>query len=817
MGAKTVMVDKKADVKKKEWGSWACAGVMFLITVVFFASFIFSDKIMVSSDEMTSMDMKELTRDVFLRHGQVPEWFSTRLGGMPSIDAMFSDALYPPTVITRVFFPTYRSIGFMMVFHVFLAGLFFFVMLRRSFGAARLAALAGAVFYMLSPQFISHVNPGHSGKMFVIAWLPYVVWRLRSLLAVPTLRNAALMAIGLAMMVLSPHVQMTYFVLMGIFLYWAADVIKAVVEKDEKKRVFGKAAYFWFAVFIGLGASFIQLYPSYMYVREAFSVRGVDRGFEFAASWSMNWAEFFSLWVHEFGNALEYYWGKNYFKLNTEYAGAVPLLLTVLAVVSKPKSFWRLFWAGVAVLAVLFAMGANTPFFTAAYYLIPGVNRFRAPSMLMFWFTFSTALMSVFFIKDLLGKRFDIYGKQQRKWTVGLAAALGGVTLIAMLFSSESFTTWFAGSMMGGGDAPRVFKANFAQKFVPNLWLWWLFAAVTLGMLLAVVNGKFKAGVLVCSLIIMGVIDTVKADRQFFTVDNPQRHFYRNDPTLKELSAEFAKAPFRVFSLPGTYPIQQNQDGVYGLEGVGGYHDNELICYRAFRGNGDANYIGDIVDGQMRLSAAKITGNKPFLDLADVDYILWASGMNKVNRIKNPTSLGRLSYAPDFVVLPEDSVVNALGSGRYDYRAAVALLEEPVLPFTRKKGKWNAVDSINNINGDDGNGNDIAKRLQVEWKKYTPNKRIAAVTMPDDGFLRISEVYYPGWRVKVNGAPVKYYRSDMAWMAVPLKAGAYEVVMEPKSLYMGVASKVSAAFTLFIAGILAYGFARRRLGKAAAA
>jgi hypothetical protein len=828
----------------KYW-SLVCIGVLFLVTVLFFSSFIFSDKIMVSSDQLSNIDMKELDNVSLRESWQVPAWFSTRLGGMPAIDAMFGDALYPPSMFVRLFTPAYRSFGFVMVIHVFLAGLFFFLMLRKSFGAARIAAFAGALFYMMSPQFVSHVSPGHDGKMIVISWLPYVVWRLRSLLSLPSLRNAALMAVGIAMMILSPHVQMTYFVLMGVFLYWAADVIKAVAEKAEKKLVAGKAAYFWISVFMGLGASFIVFYPSYMFVKEAFSVRGVDRGFEFAASWAMGWAEFFSLWVHEFGNALEYYWGKNYFKLNTEYAGAVPLLLAVLAVASKPKSFWRLFWACVAVLAALYSLGANTPFFTAAYYLVPGVKRFRAPSMIMFWFTFSTALMAVFFIKDLLSKRFEIYGKQRRKWTIGLAVALGCVTLIALLFSVESFTTGFAASMTGDGDAHRVFRANFSQKFVPNLWLWWLFAAVTLGMLLAVVNGKLRAGVLVCSLIVMGMIDTIKVNKQFFSVGNPQQYFYRNDPALKELSAEFAKAPFRVFSLRGTYPIQQNQEGVYGLEGISGFHDNELICYRAFRGDpGDSHYLGDILettrDG-MRLSIAKITGKTPFLDLAGVDYILMASGTGKVSKLKNPTSLGRLSYAPDFVVLPEENIVDALKAGYYDYVTTVALLEEPELPFNRKEADVSTIntdqqntgtvdtalvnDGSNVSNGgNDGNNENngqvnnksadkSVKRLKVEWKKYTPNKRIAAVTMPADGFLRISEVYYPGWHIKVDGKPVKYYRSDMAWMAVPLKAGNYEIIMEPKSLYMGLASKVSIAFTLIIVGILAYGAVRKRLVK----
>ncbi|MDR2579055.1 MAG: hypothetical protein LBC70_09680 [Chitinispirillales bacterium] len=780
-------------------------GIFFAVTTVIFSSFIFSDNLMVSSDQLTGIDMAQTMTDGLFNHGQIPTWFSSRLGGMPSIDAKFSDALYPVTLLMRPFMPAYRLFGFVMVFHVFLAGVFFFFMLRKSFSASRLAAFAGSLFYMLSPQFVSHVNPGHDGKMCVIAWLPFVVWRLRSLLGLPTLLNACFLALGIGMMILTPHTQMAYFVLMGLFLYWVTDLVTAVLDKAEKKRVVSKVVFFWVAVFLGLGMSFMVLFPSYMYVREAFSVRGIDRGFEFAASWSMNWAEFFSLWVHEFGNALEYYWGPNFFKLNTEYAGAVPFLLTFLALASKPKSLWRIFWASIAVLAVLFAMGANTPFFTAAYHLVPGIKRFRAPSMIMFWFTFSTALMAFFFIKDLLAKRFEIQGEQQRKWAAGLMAALGSVTLITLAFSVESFVTGFAASMMGGGNAPQVFEINFKQKFVPNLWFWWLMSVVTLGMLLAVVKGKLKAATLVYALIAMSTVDMIKVNNQFIKVDSPARYFFQNEPTLVELRREFAGTPFRVFPLSGTFPMQ-NQEGVYGLESVTGYHDNELNCYRAFRGDQrDLNYLLDIAEispgGQMRLSMAKIAGNKPFLDLANVAYILMGTETGGISKIENRTNLGRLSYAADFVVIPEERLIDALRTRGYDYRTTVALLEEPELPFTAGAAASRQPDA--------------ASRFRAEWKKYTPNVRVAAVTMPADGFLRLSEVYYPGWRIKIDGAPVKYYRSDMAWIAVPLKAGNYEVTMEPRSLYLDGSLWVSSIFTLITAAILAYyGISRRRRAAA---
>jgi hypothetical protein len=835
--------------EKSTFRHWSlfCIGILLVITAVVFSQFIFTGKMLGSahSDQLAGVGSKQYLSNSISHYGQFPAWESTRLGGMPSIDALFSDALYLPSTIVRAIMPAHQAFGYLMVLHIFLAGAFFFLMLHRSFGVTRLAALTGAMFYMLSPQFVTHVYPGHDGKMFVIAWLPFVMWRLRSLLAVPALRNIALMGLGIAAMVLTSHIQMTYFVLWGVFLYWAASMVLSLLAKEESKKILLKAVFFWAAVFIGLGISFVQLYPSFMFIREAFSVRGVDRGFEHAASWSLHWAEFFSLWVHEFGNSLEYYWGKNHFKLNTEYAGMIPLLLSVLAIVSKPKSVWRVFWGAVAVLAVLFSLGANTPLFALLYHTVPGVKSFRAPSMIMFWFSFASVLLSVYFIKDLLSGRFKLDGKGRQKWTRGLWAAMGGVTLLAVLFSVESFTGSFAASMMGAGDAHRVFQVNFSEKFVPALWLWWLFITVSLGMFLAVINDKLKPAVLVCTLLGIGMVDMIKVNSQFIVTDSPRKYFYHNDPVLSELKREFDKAPFRVFSVSGTFATQ-NQEGVYGLEGVSGFHDNELVNYRAFRGDQrDIHFLESIADispgGRLSLSMTKIIGNTPFLDLADVDYILLPSNTGGVAKVKNSTSLGRLSYAADYRVMDEDRIITALRRREYDYRTTVALVEEPQLPFTRGKASplANTNDnSGNNLNNDDGDvltdqqpgtDNELLsaiddfrsaamvnnnQQLKVEWKKYSPNKRIASVTMPANGFLRISEVYYPGWRISIDGTPVKYYRSDMAWMAVPLKAGTYEVLMEPKSLYMDTAVKVTVVFTLITAVILILPLVRRNRGRA---
>jgi hypothetical protein len=795
-----VVTQKSNPLSRYGRNPWVMIGAMALLVVIVFSGFFFSDSMLYSSDQITGIDSKVYMHNSLVKHHQFPFWFNPRLGGMPTIDALFGDAFYPISVAINTVFPVHRAISLKMILHVFLAGLFFFLMLYRGFRMGAPLAFAGGVLYMLNPEFFSHIYPGHDGKMFVIAWVPYMLWRLKALSDAPSLLNATFLGIGIGLALLTSHVQLTYFVLWGLFFYSVVAAILSFREKQVKKGI-RFTAWFWGAVAIGLGLGFIQLYPSYMYVQDAFSVRGVDRGFEYAASWSLHWPEFLSLWVPEFGNTLDYYCGGNPFKLNSEYAGGVVLLLAVVAVVWKSRP-WRWFWLGLAAFAVLYSLGANTPFFRICYEIIPGVKKFRACSMIMFWFSFATLLLAILFCKDLLaGELSRLAEARKKKLTKGLWIAMGGIAAIALFFS---FKDMVAGALpfIGTMDTQkrRVFDENFSRNFVPMLWLWFFFAATMLGLVIGVVQGKVKPAAAVSVFFIIGCIDVLRVDAQFVKLINPRPYFYA-EPAVQKLQAEMAAAPFRVFSLPGA--LQQNGEGVMGLEGVGGFHDNELRWYREWRGDQqDRNYFDRILgfgpDGGAYLKADQISKGNPFLDVANVKYLLARNG-SELMALENRNALGRISFASKYLVMDSSKIVPSLQSGGYDYRTTVALLAEPPLPSAPPVSDSLALQFA-------------AQPLSTEWQQYTPNDRTVKVTVPADGFLRISEAYYPGWSCTIDGKSSPLYRADLAWMATPVTRGDHTVVLKARSLFFPLAVKVTATTlaALCLYWLIAGLFLRRR-------
>jgi hypothetical protein len=398
------------------------------------------------------------------------------------------------------------------------------------------------------------------------------------------------------------------------------------------------------------------------------------------------------------------------------------------------------------------------------------------------------------FLKDLAAGGFaEVVEKKKKQWTKGLLIAMACVAGTTLLFSLKDVISGLLPFIATMDSQKRpAFDANFSRNFVPMLWLWFFFAAGTLGMVLAVLHGKMKPSVAVAILFAIGVIDVLRVDAQFIKTINPRPYFY-TEPPLVKLQDEMKKQPFRVFALPGALP--QNGEGVQGLEGVGGFHDNELHWYREFRGDQqDRNYfenlLGFTADGQAYLKAEELDKGNAFLGIGNVKYLLGRNGQDLIV-VENKNALGRVSFAPKYVVLDSTQMVPALQKNGYNYRTTVGLLAAPAGLQVSAITDSQAV---------------LLPSLSAEWQRYTPNDRKVKVTVPLDGILRISEVYYPGWRIFIDGKQVPVMRADLAWMAVPVTKGDHIVQMTIASLFFGKAIWISgvmiALLLLYWAGML---------------
>src|SRR5262249_54110463 len=123
----------------------------------------------------------------------------------------------------------------------------------------------------------------------------------------------------------------------------------------------------------------------------------------------------------------------------------------------------------------------------------------------------------------------------------------------------------------------------------------------------------------------------------------------------------------------------------------------------------------------------------------------------------NPSALPRAWVVPNAAVMPLGKEYEALTG--CDFRKTVLLTTSDSLPpnATGRVGSARITD-------------------------YRPN-RVSVQLDGSGGFLVLSDVWFPGWKCRIDGTEVPVYRANHAFRAVGLTPGAREAVFtfEPRS------------------------------------
>jgi len=205
----------------------------------------------------------------------------------------------------------------------------------------------------------------------------------------------------------------------------------------------------------------------------------------------------------------------------------------------------------------------------------------------------------------------------------------------------------------------------------------------------------------------------------------------------------------------------------------------------------------------------------PILDLLATRFLLVARDADRMNpfieatfrflaevdgvRIyENPNALPRAYYVPEVrAVGTTDLLLHSLALASVNPRRA-ALIDGLQAPAG-------------------GTPNDPTAMGDVAVVQDRSETVMLAVRATADGFVVLTDQYYPGWEATVNGAPVPIHRVNYAFRAVPVPAGASTVVFRyrPRALYAGAA--ISAASSLVVVAIALVVWRRRGEGRSFAA
>src|SRR5688500_8330478 len=376
--------------------------------------------------------------EMFRKTVSIPQWNPYLFGGMPFVAAMHGD-IFSPTAWLLWFLPIDTAMNLGFAIHLVLAG-FAMYLLLRALATGWAGGLVGGLAYEMSGIVASLVNPGHDGKLFVSALAPLAFLALLRAIRDRNPAGYALLALIVGLGLLSPHYQMTYYLLVAAGL-WTLYLAFLAPERPAARRGAVLVALALGAVLLGVMLSALQALPFLSYI--PFSPRGEgggSGGWEYAVSYSLPPEEIVTAILPQFNGVLESYWGRNFFKLHTEYLGAAVLALAVLGLGDRTRTRVIRALGVIAALFLLVALGGHTPFYTLWYEVMPMMKKVRAPGMAFFLVALPVAVWAGFGADRLLRREVTLKALAIPLAVLGAIALLGAAGVlgsIGTLFASE--------------------------------------------------------------------------------------------------------------------------------------------------------------------------------------------------------------------------------------------------------------------------------------------------------------------------------------------------------------------------------------------
>lgn len=774
---------------------WVPPVVLGVLTLLVFRRYLLSGpgSMLMGQDTIAAGIM---FRKFFVEHiqalGRLPLWNPYLFGGVPTIEAGSGDILYPASVL-HFLLPLTSALAWKLILHVFLGGVFMYLA-ARAFGVSRLVALFAGSAYLLSANLVSLVWGGQDGKMYVIALFPAALWLLVTALRLRSWIRFLWLGVVCGLMVVA-HPQLAYYAYIALGLYAVASLW--IRRHEGGAMIANGLAGGMAAVVTAFGIAAVVLLPMYRYLREDSPRAGPGRGFEYSASWSLHAEEALSFFIPEFAGTdvqSDTYWGKNPFKHNSEYGGALVFVLGIAAVAGLKGDRRRWGLAAMAAISLLYAVGAGTPVFKLLYSVVPGLKNFRAPSLASFLAIASLTLLAALLVQRAVGEEDP---RARRAMSVGLAAGAGGAFLVAILMLASPmgfYASWV--SIFGGAegiDRSSAFAAN-APRIATGALIVALMCGAALGSLVLWQRGTLKTAHVVMILIALTTLDLLRVNDRYIQVVRYD-DFFPPDPGIEALRARLAPGE-RVLTVGAVYP-----DGflaAYGVPEVFGYHGNQLRWYNALtrfdlrqsaRTAADLQqyWVSFLTSGALRALAARYVLLPGQVELPG--YKLLGADQRVAVYVNEPAAPAA-SVVPEVVVEPDSARrIAMLWSPTFD-PAKTTIVEEQVQAVGQAGGTGTAAI--------EGNGDDT---LAIRVSSSGP------------ALLHVSRTYHPSWEAEIDGVSVPVLRANHALMAIPLtKSGDQRVLLRYRPAIVSLAARISIATwaAVLLLSIAGFVLGRRR-------
>lgn len=681
-----------------------------------------------------------------IKLGNIPLWNPYNFCGNPHI-ANFQSAVFYPFNMLFLFSPG-KSFGYLAILHIFLAGFFMYKFLRV-IKLTEIPSFLGAVVFMFSGWFVAWLSLPvflHTG-----VWIPLIF--LLYELSIRKKRGiySILCGIIIGLQFLAGLPQISAYIVLSLLLY---SVFNVIYFREIRKYLIP----FLSSLLIGLLISSVQIFPGIELA--ALSQREVASYQNITLSKMPLFRLITFIIPNFFGNPVDGVYSEKYnYTEYCVYLGIFPLLLIFFTIFNKKNSI-SIFFLILMLISLLLIFG--TPLYYLVYHLIPGFKMLSVRRFI-FLYTFSAAVLSG------MGMNY-IFKNNNKKMLYSL--------IFFIIFIFISFWLVFT---MGN------FRINFFLQFLINdtytkkfLIIFLVFTTLILLYIKNLIPPKiFKVLILLFILydiFTWGIRYNPSCDREMVYPEAESIEF------LVETHNNF-----RIQGVGREWVFLPNSSMIYGLYDIRGYDSLYSKKYQ--------DYVKNMQEKESNIPFVK-SGvldtpiyNSNLIDFLSVKYILTKEELNNekftliygkdINIYENKECPPRLFFTDNYKVIKDDEeILSALQSKNFNPKKLVILDEEPNIKIT-----------------ENNSGKNVIKKVE-----YLTNRIKVKCSISRNSILVMSDAYYPGWKVYIDGNKGKIIRANYAFRAIPIKKGIHniDIVYKPISFIIGFSVSILTLFVILI-------------------
>ncbi|NIM92003.1 MAG: YfhO family protein [Candidatus Aminicenantes bacterium] len=726
--------------------------LLLAIPHLFLFGAVFEGKALFSGDLASFFYPFKQAAGEMYRSGHLYLWDPYIYSGVPTASEIQTALFYPLNFFYAIL-PAIKATVYFITFHLFLTSLFMFLYLRE-IKLSRISSLFGALVFTYSGYYLMHVD--QLSMLGTGMWLPLILLFIEKAFKGKTLFYTILAGLAFGMQFLAGHPQVSVLMGFALMFYFGFKIYKPLFSKDKKeiKRILLIFVSFFL---IGLALSAVALIP---FIEASFLSQRGESDYEASSSIYVSPEELQTFLIPELrrkGSGLRVYGGTG-----EPYMGVVPFLLALFALFFV-RGKYKIFYLILGAFSFLAALGKTFPLHYILFHTMPLYGMLQIPIRFLFLYSLSIAVLSALGL-EYLGKNL----KNIRKF--------GKYTFFAFIFLSLTFLASVLFSKV------RNFLLNETEGGLRAPFVFLFYLGIFLLFVYLFQKKKSSYSTLTILISAMVLVDLLSFGSRYFTfsvvkqeeISPPIFSYLKKDQELYRVAISNVN-------------FGPNLGMTHKIQSIGGYHPivhKDYMRYVYYNDHHSLDFSQIPPQARVYFPSMKETNmtnllNVRYLIFPTQKYGKYLTGISKIKGF-----LPRAFMVPQYSVLSyRNKILETLGDENFNPEE-ILLLDSDV--------------------GLEGYHFTPETAGSAEIVKYSEDRIDIRTKADGDAFLLLSEIFYSGWKVLVDGVGEKIYRANYMFRSVPLKAGEHLVsfVYDPLSFKVGVITTLVTSCLVFILSIV---------------